>query len=139
MRFPIPIEKSVLIPPNNSLTYEFDFININIAAIKMNLENKFFGLKSNEKTNNKTIATKSWINNRERKAFIHDLKMIDVGLVVSVRNANGDNNTKTFTNTYRIEYVITKFKIPKETKVLIIPSNEKISNASVFIDMIEFN
>lgn len=65
--------------------------------------------------------------------------MIDVGLVVSVRNANGDNNTKTFTNTYRIEYVITKFKIPKETKVLIIPSNEKISNASVFIDMIEFN
>ena len=65
--------------------------------------------------------------------------MIDVGLVVSVRNANGDNNTKTFTNTYHIEYVITKFKIPKETKVLIIPSNEKISNASVFIDMIEFN
>ena len=95
----IPIEKSVFIPPNNSLTYEFDFIKINIAANKINFENKFLGLKSRDKTNSKTIETKSWINNNERNAFIQDLNIIDVGLVARVKKANGDKSTKTFTKT----------------------------------------
>ena len=48
------------------------------TKIKINLENKFLGLKSKENIKSKTIATKSWINNSDKKAFIQDLKIIDV-------------------------------------------------------------
>lgn len=53
--------------------------------------------------------------------------------------AKGESNINTFIKTYLIEYVITKFNIPKEIILLIIPSKEKISKESLLIEIIEFN
>ena len=114
------MENSVLIPPIISLTYEFDFIRIKIAASKINFENKLDGFKSKKKTSIKTIDTKFWIKSKEIKDLHQDLKIIEEGAVVKQIKAKGESNINTLINTYLIEYVITKFKIPKEIKLLIL-------------------
>ena len=97
------------------------------------------GFKSKEKTSIKTIDTKFWIKSKEIKDLNQDLKIIEEGSVVKQIKAKGESNINTFINTYLIEYVITKFNIPKEIMLLTIPSKEKISKESSFIEITEFN
>lgn len=93
----------MLIPPNISLTYEFDFNSINIPATKMNFEKRSGDLKSKENISNKTKDTKSWINNKERNDLNQLLKRIDVGVVDRDKKAKGAIKTKTLIKTYLIE------------------------------------
>ena len=97
-----PIEKSVLIPPSISFTYEFDFNNINIDAVKIILLNILEELIFKENINNKTRETKTWINNNEIKDFIQFLNKIDVDFVDKDKKAKGAINTKIFNKIYLI-------------------------------------
>lgn len=104
----------------------------------MNLEKILFEDISKEKIRSNIIATKTCTSIRDIKDLNQELNNIEVFLLHKERIAKGESNTNILIKTYLTAYVITKFNIPTEMRVLIIPSNEKMSKFSL-IDITEFN
>ena len=128
----------MLRPPINSLTYEFAFIRTNIHPINKNLDKISLLFNSIEYIKIKVNATKSCMNNKDKKHLNHDLQKLDVDCVDRDSIANGDIKTSTFINTYRIEYENIKFINPNEIVLFIIPSNENIFELFSSIKITEF-
>ena len=89
-------ETTVEIPPTNSRTKEFAFINAYKAPTYKNFTTNPSEAKSMENKINKTIETITWINNRENKFLNHVLKNQQVEFNDNDKIAKGDSKAKTF-------------------------------------------
>ena len=126
-------ETSTLIPPNNSLIYEFALIKAYIEPIIRNLLEE-----SNESITISIKEIKDWSISKDKKHLNQDLKIQYVDVFIKDKKIIGDDNTNTCTIIYLSEYENSRFKSPTDINPFIIPSNENKSKELSPIEIVEF-
>ena len=84
------------------------------------------------------METIIWMNNKENKFRLQDLKNQEVFWSVKDNNANGVSKIKILIITYLNEYVKTKLSKDIVSEALIIPSKENISREEESIEILLF-
>lgn len=111
------------------------FIKANIEPTNRSLETILSILYSIENVTIRIREENSSTNKREIKHLSQDLKIKDVELLESVKNAKGERSINTFIKMYLTENIKIKLRKPIDSIVFIIPSIENIFEkvSSVYI------